>query len=75
MLDGIRPRARVMRYLGRWGIELAVVVAGVLLALWAQAWFEGRKEADAHRDTIAQMDALFGRVLAQTAARVASSDC
>jgi hypothetical protein len=75
MPEGMRPRARAMRYLGRWGTELAVVVAGVLLALWAQAWFEGRKEAEVHRDTIAQMDALFGRVLAQTAARVASSDC
>lgn len=75
MLEGMRPRARAMRYFGRWGTELAVVVAGVLLALWAQAWFEGRKQADVHRDTIAQMDALFGRVLAQTAARVASGDC
>jgi hypothetical protein len=64
-----------MRHVGRWGTELAVVVAGVLLALWAQAWFEGRKESDVHRDTIVQMDALFGRVLAQTAARMASSDC
>ena len=75
MREQMRPIARAMRYLGRWGTELAVVVVGVLLALWAQAWFEGRKEADVHRDTTAQMDALLGRVLAQTAARVASSDC
>ena len=64
-----------MRRLGQWAIELAIVVVGVLIALWAQAWFEGRKEAGIHRDTIAQMDALFGRVLVQTASRVSSSDC
>jgi hypothetical protein len=64
-----------MRRLRQWSIELAVVVVGVLLALWAQAWFEGRKEAAIHRDTIAQMDALFGRVLALTASRVSSSEC
>jgi hypothetical protein len=56
-------------------MELAIVAGGVLLALWAQAWFEGRKEARIHRDTIAQMDAVFARVLALTAARVSSSEC
>lgn len=57
------------------GTELAIVVLGVLLALWAQAWFESRKEAAIHRETLAQMDDMFGRVLVQTAARVASSEC
>jgi hypothetical protein len=75
MLKRIGPGMRSMRRLRQWAIELAVVVVGVLLALWAQAWFEGRKEAAVHRDTIAQMDALFGRVLAQTASRVSSSEC
>ena len=57
------------------GTELAVVVLGVLLALWAQAWFESRKEAAIHRETIGQMNDMFGRVLVQTAARVATSRC
>jgi hypothetical protein len=75
MFNRIRLAARPMRRLRQWGMELAIVVGGVLLALWAQAWFEGRKEAVIHRDTIAQMDALFGRVLAQTSSRVSSSEC
>ena len=52
-----------------------IVAGGVLLALWAQALFERRKEARIHGDTIAHMDAVFGRVLTQTAARVSSSEC
>jgi hypothetical protein len=71
-----RPAAQSLRRsLRHWGTELAIVAIGVLLALWAQAWFEGRKESDVHRETVAQMDALFGRAQVQTAARVASSDC
>lgn len=61
--------------LARWGMELMVVAVGVLLALWAQAWFDARKEAEIHRETIAQMDALIRRVLTQTAARVSSDLC
>jgi hypothetical protein len=75
MFKRIMPGAQPMRRLRQWTTELAVVVVGVLLALWAQAWFEGRKEAAIHRDTIVQMDALFGRVLAQTASRVAANEC
>jgi hypothetical protein len=71
----IPTERQAMRRLRHWGMELAIVAGGVLLALWAQAWFEGRKEARIHGDTIAQMDALFGRALAQTAARVSSSEC
>ena len=73
--QGFRPGANATRSLRHWGTELAIVAVGVLLALWAQAWFEGRKESDIHRETIAQMDALFGRALVQTSARVASSQC
>lgn len=72
---GFRPGARAARNLRHWGTELAIVAAGVLLALWAQAWFEGRKASDIRLETIAQMDALFGRALVQTSARVASSQC
>lgn len=41
-LRALRPRQ--IRSIRHWAIELAVVVVGVLLALWAQAWFEGRRE-------------------------------
>ena len=58
-----------------WLTELAIVAVGVLLALWAQAWFEGRKEAELHRETLAQLDELFARTLVQAAARVASNRC
>ena len=61
--------------IAHWGTELIVVAIGVLLALWAQAWFEGRKDAATRRDTVAQMDAVIGRVLALTAARVSSDLC
>ena len=64
-----------MQLIRHWGTELAIVVAGVLIALWAQAWFEGRKEGKVQRETVEQMDRLFGRALVQTAARVASSSC
>lgn len=56
-------------------MELIVVAIGVLLALWAQAWFEGRRDAESHRETVAQMDAVIRRTLAQTAARVSSDLC
>jgi|GEM_PF-4735057 len=36
------PEPAALRH---WGMELLVVMAGVLLALAAQSWFEGRKEA------------------------------
>jgi len=74
--NGNQPAARSLSSsLRHWGTELVIVAVGVLLALWAQAWLEGRKESDIHRETVAEMDALFGRTLVQTAARVASSDC
>ena len=64
-----------MRRVRHWGMELVVVVVGVLLALWAQAWFESRREGQVHRETIDEMDALVGRALVQTAARVSSGEC
>lgn len=64
-----------MEHLRHWGKELAVVVVGVLLALWAQAWFESRQEGNVHRATVAQIDLLFRRTLVQTAARVSSNRC
>ncbi len=73
LIPGLNLRA--LHRIRHWGMELAIVVVGVLLALWAQAWFEGRKEASIHRETIEQMDELFRRALVQAAARVSSSDC
>lgn len=75
MFKRVRLGPQPMRRIRHWGMELAVVVGGVLLALWAQAWFEGRKEGRIHSDTVEQIDDLFGRALVQTAARVSSSSC
>lgn len=69
------PVTGTIARIARWGMELIVVAIGVLLALWAQAWFEGRKDAEARRDTIREMDVLIGRALVQTAARVSSDLC
>jgi len=53
--SGYMFRPRVLsdeqkKNLRHWGMELVVVVVGVLLALWAQEWVEGRRQAteDAH---------------------------
>jgi hypothetical protein len=75
MFERLRLDARWLHRVGHWAMELIVVVVGVLLALWAQAWFEHRRDAEVHRETIAEMDALLGRVLAQTAARVSADAC
>jgi hypothetical protein len=75
MLERVNPGPRSMRRILHWGTELVIVVVGVLLALWAQAWFAERQERRVHRETIAQMDALFGRALVLTASRVSSSAC
>lgn len=41
-LRSLRPRE--IRSIRHWAIELAVVVVGVLLALWAAEWAEGRRD-------------------------------
>jgi hypothetical protein len=64
-----------MQRLRHWTSELLVVAIGVLLALWAQAWFESRRDADDHRETIAQIDRMFHRALVVAAARVSTADC
>ena len=43
-----RLRARHKRNLRHWGMELFVEVLGVLLALWAQEWAQGRNQAQQH---------------------------
>ena len=75
MLERMRLNARWLHRAGHWAMELIVVVVGVLLALWAQAWFEHRRDAEVHHETIEEMDALLGRALVQTAARVAADAC
>lgn len=64
-----------LRWVRHWAAELATVAIGVLLALWAQAWFENRVERRVHRDTVEQMDDLIVRALVLTAARVSASEC
>ena len=62
----LRPRQK--RNLKHWGMELVVVVIGVLLALWAQEWVNGQGEAKEHRAAIEALNreidistALFAR--------------
>lgn len=73
--EGQPPAGSTTSTVRNWISELIIVAVGVLLALWAQAWFEDRKESELHREVIAQLDELLGRTLVQTAARVASSHC
>ncbi|MCM8556446.1 hypothetical protein [Sphingomicrobium sediminis] len=54
MLRLRRLRPRELRSIRHWAIELAVVVVGVLLALWAAEWAEGRREAE--RMALAEID-------------------
>lgn len=75
MLERLRPGPRFIQRLQHWTSELLVVAIGVLLALWAQAWFESRRNADSHRETIAQLDRMFDRALVVAAARVSTADC
>ena len=49
MIRPLNLRARQVRSLRNWGIELLIVVVGVLLALWASQWVsdrEARKNAE-----------------------------
>ena len=75
MTNRVRVGPELLRWVRHWAAELATVAIGVLLALWAQAWFEGRIEQRVHRDTVEQLDDLIGRALVLTAARVSASDC
>lgn len=68
-------RSRQLRNLRHWGMELVVVVLGVLLALWAQEWAEGRREAREHAGTLERLDALITRTQAISSVRVATSTC
>src|SRR4029078_1419859 len=49
------------RTIGHWAMELVVVVAGVLIALWLQAWAEHRR---AIQDMIVAEDAIHDEVRA-----------
>lgn len=75
MPNRVRVGPESLRWIRHWAAELATVAIGVLLALWAQAWFEGRVEKRVHRDTVEQMDGLIDRALVLTAARVSASEC
>jgi hypothetical protein len=75
MFKRLRPGPGVVQRLRHWTSELLVVAIGVLLALWAQAWFEARRDADSHRETIGQLDRMFHRAMVVAAARVSAADC
>lgn len=75
MFKRLRPGPQFVQRLRHWTSELLVVAIGVLLALWAQAWFESRRDADSHRETIAQLDRMFHRAMVVAAARVSTADC
>jgi hypothetical protein len=75
MFKRLRPGPGVIQRLRHWTSELLVVAIGVLLALWAQAWFEARRDADSHRETLVQLDRMFHRALVVAAARVSTADC
>ena len=54
----LRPlRAREKRNLRHWAMELVVVVAGVLLALWAAEWAQDREQRKSDAEAIAAMRA------------------
>lgn len=75
MLQRLRPGPRTIQRLRHWGSELLVVAIGVLLALWAQAWFEARRDAGTHRETLAQIDDMLRLALVVAAARVSADAC
>lgn len=52
MFKPLRLRDRQKRNLRHWGMELFVVVLGVLLALWAQEWVQSRNQAKQHRQVM-----------------------
>lgn len=72
-LPQLRPRQK--RELRHWAIELVVVVVGVLLALFAAEWAEGRREAAEHERRIARMDNAIVKVAADAAAERAAAMC
>mgnify|MGYP005992798239 CR=1 FL=1 len=76
----LRPRLRTLnprevRSIRHWAIELAIVVVGVLLALWTAEWAQGRRDAREHAETMQRVDAMITRTQAISSARVATSSC
>lgn len=51
-----RLKPREVRSIRHWAIELAVVVVGVLLALWSAQWAEDRREAKVHAAALDNVD-------------------
>lgn len=64
-----RLTAERKRTIGHWLMELVIVVAGVLIALWLQQWGEGRKanadmkaaEASVHEEARGSLENLLWR--------------
>lgn len=54
-----RPRAlshETKKNIFHWGMEIMVVVVGVLLALWTQEWVEGRREKAEHQRAMSALN-------------------
>ena len=64
-----------MRSIRHWAIELAVVVVGVLLALWTAEWAEGRREGRLQAQRVANMDHAIRDIAATAAAAKGSYEC
>lgn len=71
----VRPGPHVVQRLCLGASELRVFAIGVLLALWAQASFEARRDADAHREIVAPLDVMLRGAPAVAAARVSTAAC
>lgn len=72
-LRPLRPREK--RNLRHWAMEFAIVVVGVLIALWAQEWVEQKRETKRHEQV---MDSLHREILitqALAARPVMAQDC
>ncbi len=70
-----RLRPREMRSIRHWAIELAVVVVGVLLALGAAEWAEGRREAARQAEALEEVDAAIDNALLFHAHYQATKPC
>lgn len=70
-----RPQPDTIRSIRHWAIELAVVVVGVLLALFLAQWAQDRREQRQQRETLERLDAVIRQTQAIGAVRVAISPC
>lgn len=73
-----RPRAfsdESKKSLRHWGMEFVVVVLGVLLALWAQEWAEGRAAAKRNDEALGSLHNELKIMQVQAAQKVILDRC